>query len=545
MSKRCGLPRGSVLAGMLFVCVASASACGGNDETAPGDDGTAGSRGGSAGNGGSAAGGQGGTGAVSAGSGFGASGGKAGNGGNSGSGSGKAGNGGAGVSGGGAGRGGTEGSSAAETGGAGMGGAGSPPVGACGVTEARIRITEVNLGANVVHNEDEAALMPLVISPKASGGARLAWMGDDDRVHVSELDADDQLTGNAISLPAHDFSDLYADDAGGTLLLTRDAEGGGTLNCGAPTNLCGNPPNPPVPCYDMYMVRFDGESESWATKLTDSSSALPPYSTAPDGDTVYMIWWYAHHGRIAFDGSRYAGYFGSAISVSQGGCINIHQGDRMQIVDGAGELVSGGFPWGCSHSGYERIVWDPTANEFVSVCKTDNDNRIAFPRDYTTIRPVDLAYSNLGNLVTAVGGGYFLITSDIREGQPPGADGLADVRLLHFTDGAADSDVVLKSEDGLNVRAPHLAAYGAERMIAAWETTTRTGDIRASDTNRQLYVQTLSRSTGAPEGDPLPVNVRGNRYQDFAAFPDGSVAFVAPGSIESSVKILRVLGCSE
>jgi hypothetical protein len=39
--------------------------------------------------------------------------------------------------------------------------------------------------------------------------------------------------------------------------------------------------------------------------------------------------------------------------------------------------------------------------------------------------------------------------------------------------------------------------------------------------------------------------VLGNRYQSFRAFPDGSVAFPAPGSSAQRVKILRVLACDD
>ncbi|AUX48419.1 hypothetical protein SOCE26_099530 [Sorangium cellulosum] len=437
----------------------------------------------------------------------------------------------------------TSGGGAAASSASGGGAGGGPLPGACGITRDHIRITEVDVGVPVINNEDEAALKPLVISPRPSGGSRLAWMSNDDQVHLVQLDTSDQVMGRPFGLPANDFSDLYADDAGGVLLLTRDAEGGGTLNCGTPANLCGSPPSPPVPCHDMYMVRFDGTSETWATKLTSSSAALPPYSTGPTGPSVYMIWWYAHHGRIAFDGSRYAGYFGAAISVSQGGCINIHQGDRMKVVDASGALVRDGFDWGCSHSGYERILWDDSAGKFVTVCKTDNNNRIALAPSYTTIYPVDLAYSNLGNLVTASGGGYWLTTSNSRPGQPAGAAGLAEVRLLHFTDGAADQDLVIASDPGLNHRAPHLAAYGGSRMIAAWETTTAAGDIARNDRARTLHVQARDRATGEAEGEPLEVDVLGNRYQDFVAFPDGSVAFAAPGSTSTSIKVLRILPC--
>jgi hypothetical protein len=360
---------------------------------------------------------------------------------------------------------------------------------------------------------------------------------------VAALDGDDALVGAAIDLPAHDLAAVHADDAGGVVLLTRDAVAGGTLECGEPTNLCGVPPNPPIACQDMYLVRFDGATETWATRLTDSTAELPPYSTGPDGPNVVFIWWYAHHGRIAFDGDRYAAYFGAAISVSQDGCINIHQGDRMQIVEGDGTIAQGGFGWGCSHSGYERIVWDPQAGAFVTVCKTDNDNRIAFAPDYRTIRPVDLAYANLGDVVLGGGAGYWLVTSDIRDGQPSGADGLADVHLLHFTDGEADADLVIVTDPTANVRAPHLAAYGDTQMIAAWETTGAPGDISRNDPERQMWAQAFDRTSGDAMGDPVAVDVLGNRYHELVAFPDGSVAFAAPGSTGTSIAIARVQAC--
>lgn len=422
-------------------------------------------------------------------------------------------------------------------------GTGGSSPSSCTFSAERLRVSEVELGAVVVSNEDEAELLPLVIAP-AGSGSRVAWMGDDGHVHATPLDENDRVSGVTVSLPAHDFSDLYADEAGGVLLLTRDAQGGGTGNCGSPSNLCGTPPNPPVPCFDMYLVRFDGSSETWATKLTSSSSKLPPYSTSRTGPTVYMIWWYAHHGRIAFDGQNYASYFGSAISVSEGGCINIHQGDRMQIVGPDGTLREGGFAWGCSHSGYERIIWDPARAEFVMVCKTDNQNRIAFAPDYRTIYPVDLAYSNLGNLVLASGSGYWLTTSNIRPGQPAGSSGMADVHLLHFESGAPDRDLIVAEGSGQNHRAPHLAQYGENSLLVAWESSTEAGDLRARDADRQLYVQVRSRSTGEAQSEVVPVDVPGNRYQDFRAFPDGSVAYAAPGDTPTSIKILRVLPCS-
>ncbi len=434
--------------------------------------------------------------------------------------------------------------------------------GTCAITADRVRITEVDVGVTVLNNEldsnpPQPGLMPIAISAIPSGGSRLAFMGNDSMVHIVQLDANDEVVaGSTFGLPAVDFQDIFADDNGGVVLVSRNAMGGGNLNCGTLANLCGSTASLPTadPCYDLYMVRFDGSTPSWATELTNSSMSLPPYEISPtSASTVYFVWWYAHNGRIAFDGSNYAAYFGTAISISQpctstdsalATAINIHQGDRMQVVNAAGLTQTGGFALGCSHSGYERIVWDPTAKKFVPVCQTDNNNRIAIAPNYSTVYPVDLSYSSLGNVVLATGGGYWATVSNIRTGQPAGMDGLADVHLLHFTTGMADKDITLASDSGLNDRAPHLASYGTNRLLSAWETSTAIGVLAANDKNRKLYVQALNAGTGAAEGAPFNVaGVVGNRYQDFRTFPDGSVAYPAPGSTATKVKILRVLPC--
>jgi hypothetical protein len=432
--------------------------------------------------------------------------------------------------------------------------------GSCTIGASTVRVTEIDVGLKYLYQEidanggDTVGLAPFAISPIPSGGSRLAFMGSDGMVHIAQLDANDNLVaGSVFGLPAFDFQDLYADNNGGVLLVTRNAVyGQGTGNCGDPTNLCGTPPNPPDYCFDMFLVRFDGTTQTWATKLTDSDATHPPYLTSKtDPNNLVYIWWYAHNGRIAYNGSNYAAYFGAAISVSQSGCVNIHQGDRMEIVNGSGAVQSGGFGWGCSHSGYERVIWD--GSNFVAVCKNDapagtKSGRIASPLSYPypVIDPVDLYYSDFGSIEKAGGSGYWLITSDIRAGQTANANGLADIHLLHAPSAtvAADQDIILASDANLNDRAPHLAAYGTNRMLAAWETSTATGDLSQNDANRKLYLQILNATTGAAQGTPYYVSgVKGSRYQDFRSYPDNSVAYAAPGSTGTKIKILRVLPC--
>jgi hypothetical protein len=384
------------------------------------------------------------------------------------------------------------------------------------------------VGATVVINEDDAALKLLSISPIPSGGSRLAWMGNDSQVHVTTLDCADNVV-SSFGLAAMDYGDIYADDNGGVLLLARDAQGGGTLNCGSPSNLCGTPPNPAIPCYDEYLVRFDGTTETWATKLTTSSSTLPPYSTGPTGPDVYFIWWYSHHGRLAFDGTNWAAYYGAAISVSQacttGGntAINIHQGDEMRVVDPSGALLTGhnSFDWGCSHStGFPKILWDPTAGRFVMICRSD-----AYPNPGLNVNAanlvasIDASNSAVSNLVLATtANNYWVLVSNA-----------GTLHLYRFTSaGGTASDINL----GTGYK-PHLVNYGTH-LFGVWSSTS----------SGNMVGQVLDAATGATIGSTVSIAVPSNQFQDFRASPDGSLVYAAPGSSSTKIKIVRVLPCT-
>ncbi|ETP50949.1 hypothetical protein F442_03835, partial [Phytophthora nicotianae P10297] len=407
----------------------------------------------------------------------------------------------------------------------------------------RIEITEVNVGESVDANEEEAALKLVAIAAIPGGGSRVAFHSGEN-VIVQELDASDKLvSGSTVKVPVHDFADIYADKDGFVILGTRDAEGGGTLNCGNPSNLCGSAPSPAVPCYDMYMIRYDGTKETWATKLTSSSASLPPYSSGKTGPDVYMIWWYAHHGRIAFDGKNWAAYFGAAISTSEGGCINIHQGDRMKVVDASGKITADedSFDWGCSHSAYERITYDNRTDSYATICKTDSNNRIMPPKDWgTTIYPVDLAAANLGDIVPdsdASSKKYWATVSN-------GNGDNAKVHLIHFAmNAAASEDITLGGTDA-NERAPHLASIGSGGMLAVWEGSSSGGDL-AEGGDRTMYAQVLDASTGKAISDKVTVDksVVGNRYQALKTYPDGSVAYLSKGKTDSSLQVVRFYGC--
>ena len=127
------------------------------------------------------------------------------------------------------------------SGGAGSGGTAgncSRPVGAC--TAPSVRVTDVSVGVPVTGygNEGDTLPLPMAIAAKPSGGSRIAWLGTNQQVHIGELDCEDRLVGTPFTVPAIDLQDLYADENGGVVLVTRNATNGGTDNCGTGT-LCG------------------------------------------------------------------------------------------------------------------------------------------------------------------------------------------------------------------------------------------------------------------------------------------------------------------
>ncbi|MBN2803714.1 MAG: hypothetical protein JXR91_11505 [Deltaproteobacteria bacterium] len=412
----------------------------------------------------------------------------------------------------------------------------------------RIRVTDIDVGQKVIANEQDAGLMPIALSPIPRGGTRLVWLGDDNLVHISTLNSNDVLTDNSVALSAADFQDIHATDNGGVILLTRDAEGGGTLNCGSEDNLCGIP-DAPIPCYDMYMVGFEGNKETFATKLTSARADLPPYSTGPTGMPVSMIWWYGHHGRIASDGTSYAAYYGTALSVSNGECVNIHQGDQMRVLDEGGNIIDGGFNWGCSPSGYERVIWNDAAHAYVAVCKseeivdTEGSGVLAFAPDHTAIWHGDPWYSNFSELVVAKDGGYWMGVSDRKAGEPERSSGLAQVLLLHFTSSGVDLQYTIEGEINSNTRAPHLAGFGEDQLLLMYESSPDGGEMSETDL-RTVTIETRSYNDGTIIGEPIVVpDVRGHRYNALRTFPDGTVAFPIAGTTDHTIKIMRITPC--
>ncbi|MET0791542.1 MAG: hypothetical protein ABW061_08485, partial [Polyangiaceae bacterium] len=416
-----------------------------------------------------------------------------------------------------AGAGGSSGGSAGSGSGGATGGACSRPIGAC--TSPAVTITSVNLGVAVTGygSQADTAALPMAISALPSGGSRLAWLGTDKKVYIAELDCSDQLVGTPFSFAAEDLQDLYADDNGGVVMLVRNATNSGTDNCGAGA-LCGGTSSQ---CQNTWLVRFDKTGKVvWETQVTNLSSTLAGY----DDGAIFTWKNYQHHGRIAFDGANYAAYFSAAITVyrtGNSGCIDIHEGDRMQAVDATGKLVTGhnSFPWGCSHSWTTRILFDPGSKAFVMTCATDANN-CAIKRPDTGALLFQATCSGQffnGDLINSNDGGYWSAWSDSNA-----------IRLNHFTFSNVKGASVANAGASQH---PHLVPYGPSNMLVAWGSGT------------SMAAQVRSMSAGDSIGAQFSVNVKDHVYQAFKPYADGSAAYPAVGDTSTSVKIARVMPC--
>jgi hypothetical protein len=343
----------------------------------------------------------------------------------------------------------------------------------------------------------------MAIAAAPDGGSWLAWLGTDGKVYLGRLDCDDKLVGTPTSFDGIDLQDVQADATGGVLLLTRK----GDCHTGP---LCGGTSSP---CNTMHMIRFDNSGHQvWDQQVTNLTDTRGGYDAG-----ARFVWWYQHHGRLASDGTNYAAYFGVAITVQNGSCVDIHEGDRMQVVDPSGALLSGhdSFDFGCSHAWTSRIVWDPRTGHFAMVCATDNDCRIAQPDPYRTVAAGTCDGTLFGgDLVLAKTAGYWTAWSQ---------GGKA--RLEHFTTGASDQTVTTAAATSH----PHLVSYGSGRMLLAWKS------------GSSMLAQVFDAGTGQAVGDQFTIAVRDHDYQAFKAYADGSAAYPAAGSTSTSIKIARVM----
>jgi hypothetical protein len=158
------------------------------------------------------------------------------------------------------------------------------------------------------------------------------------------------------------------------------------------------------------------------------------------------------------------------------------------------------------------------AEHFSMVCATDRGGGIAQPNDpgHLLYSSADLATLSVGDIVADGDGGYWITASD-----------QGSVLLMHFSDGTVDRTYTLGSS-------PHskLAAYGSGLMVAGWGSAAT------------ITAQVLDAAAGNAVSAEFEIDVPNNIYQPFKAYSDGSVAYAAPGTGDTGIRIARILPCS-
>ncbi len=178
---------------------------------------------------------------------------------------------------------------------------------------AKVRITNVKLPAKVkgYGNQGDTEAIPMAVAAASNGRSWLAWLGTNEKVYLQQLGCDDKLIGKAVSFAGIDLQDVSADAKGGALLITKKGSCGTGPLCGGTSS----------PCNTMHLIRFNTSGKLVSnTQVTNLTSTRKGYSNG-----ARFVWWYQHHGRLAFDGTNYSAYFGTAITVKNGNCVDIHQ----------------------------------------------------------------------------------------------------------------------------------------------------------------------------------------------------------------------------
>jgi hypothetical protein len=230
-----------------------------------------------------------------------------------------------------------------------------------------------------------------------------------------------------------------------------------------------------------------------------------------------------HMGSLAWNGRMYAAYF----AVHGGG----HEGDALRYVTAEGEVLDGGWRWGCSHSIDMRIV--SAGGRFMPLALSDAYPGTGFFFDHDAKR---VAYTwgdrkgrtggRLGGMVS-LNDRMFMAYSSKQGGRRFWSVALAD-----FTHDAPHDQTVNKylqdsDADQLNVK---IARYGADRLLVSWQ------ERNSNQRSFQLY-DADAQPLGAVETMPVRFSPRA----DPETYSDGDVAWAyAEGDQRQTLKVVRI-----
>jgi hypothetical protein len=325
------------------------------------------------------------------------------------------------------------------------------------------------------------AALARAITAQAGAGSVVAWPGQDGKIHVTPLDAQDQRAGDDIWVDGSQVFGVAATGSDVALLVSR-------------------PPD------YMTFVRVD---------MKGAELAKADLVGGGDHAEIGVEWFgeFAQTGRlVAQKDGTYAAYHALHRRWQDG--IG-HQGDTLRLLDAAGN-AQGGWGWGCSHSLDQRIVSGPSG--LVPICISDcYPGKGIYFNHQTAQITADPNANCAGGYSTKLGGlvgtdaGFFLVYQDAQGGAHLGA---------FATSGQPTSDRAL-AVDGTS----RLARYGSGMLLGS------SSGVGAA--LQELDAAGNDVGAAATIAAPLP-------DQDFESRTDGEVAWAAVTGSELSVVRVRV-----
>lgn len=375
--------------------------------------------------------------------------------------------------------------------------AGSLPPGPCGTLDTRviqatldIRPASVDVGSSYGWSNNR----PVHFAGLTDGSARVAWSST-GTLHVTPLTATLGRLGPDLTTPGVSVRGFVAHDDGSVALLA-------------------------VRGTEMHLVKLRADG----SQVFDT-----PIVADPPSDTEGARWvdnW-GHEGRLLVAGSVYVAYFGHT---RHWGAMGKHQGDLLASFDvttGARTGGPAGWDWGCSHSLDVRLAWDGA--RVAPVCLSDcyrtkgvllDDNTVL--SDEPSGNCAGSSNGELGGLAPVPGGG-FAVTFSTAEGRAS-----RDVAFRTISAQGTPGPVTWLAMGPGDERAPHLARYGADRLLASW--------VDGGDSKLAVL-----SATGAVLEGPVTASVAVDQRDDFAAYPGGDVGFATGGG--GTLQLTRVRAC--
>ncbi|MET0357254.1 MAG: hypothetical protein ABW044_10775 [Cellvibrio sp.] len=342
-----------------------------------------------------------------------------------------------------------------------------------------------------------------------------------------KLNASDQISGNLPDLDGLEVHSALETSNGYALaVMDNDPDIYSAKYCKSSAT-----PDKSV-CGKMDLVLLDKSGNlTTRTTLTEKGNV--------DSVGAQFIWWYGHTARLATNGSLIMAYFRSAMSTARSGVageVDIHAGDTLKFINAeTGNIQSGGWDWGCSHSWSVRAAHNGTT--WGAACHGD-----AYPNAMQLVRRAvptsssstiqwlnseDPAKRALGGLVPT-NNGFWLNYIQTENSK-------LTLKLGRFDDSLSQlqQPSTISAATSLDSTYPfraYMAAYGDNQLLLGWKS------------GGKFVIAVANATNGEIVDGPVTTTLSIDNFQDITSVQNGDVIW-AHSSGGNKIAVNRVSSC--